>query len=102
MFTRIPDRRATFGKEREMIQVITISREYGSGGASIAKILGERLGWRLIDALLIAEVARSARATPETVRAYEENVDPWFHRIMKALWRGDVYRTVHGCSRMGM
>ena len=32
-----------------MIRVITISREYGSGGGTVARMLAERLGWRLVD-----------------------------------------------------
>jgi cytidylate kinase len=71
-----------------MIQVITISREYGSGGGQVAEILGRRLGWRLIDDVLIAEIARSIHASPEAVRSHEETVDRWFHSMVKALWRG--------------
>jgi cytidylate kinase len=71
-----------------MIQVITISRDYGSGGGAIAQALGHRLGWRLIDDPFIADIARSIHASPEAVRSHEEQVDPWFHRITKALWRG--------------
>jgi cytidylate kinase len=71
-----------------MVRAITISREYGSGGGLIAQMLGARLGWRLIDDPLIAEIARSVQASPEAVRVHQETVDPWFHRIMKALWRG--------------
>src|SRR5947209_13392482 len=65
-----------------------MSREYGSGGASIAQILGERLGWRLVDDPLIADISKRIGQTPEAVRSHEESVDPWFHRIVKALWRG--------------
>lgn len=71
-----------------MIRTITIGREYGSGGSDIARALSKRLDWRLIDDPLVAEVARSARASADEVRAREESVDPWFHRIMRALWRG--------------
>src|SRR5215472_14530060 len=71
-----------------MIRIVTISREYGSGGGAIARILGDRLGWRLIDDPLIAEISRGIHQTPESVRTHEESVDPWFHRILKALWRG--------------
>lgn len=71
-----------------MIRAITIGREYGSGGSLIARVLSEHLGWRLIDDPLIAEIAKSVRASAEVVRAHEECVDPWFHRIMRALWRG--------------
>ncbi len=71
-----------------MIQIITISREYGSGGGQVAKILASRLNWRLIDDTFIAEIARSIQASPEAVRSHEEMVDPWFQRIVRALWRG--------------
>jgi Cytidylate kinase-like family len=71
-----------------MIRIITISREYGSGGGEIARILGGRLGWRLIDDSLIAEISKRIHHSPEAIRSHEESVDPWFHRILKALWRG--------------
>src|SRR4051812_31678374 len=71
-----------------MIRVITIGREYGSGGADVARLLSERLRWRLIDDCLVAGIAKNARSSAEVVLAHQETVDPWFHRIMKALWRG--------------
>jgi cytidylate kinase len=71
-----------------MVRVITVSREYGSGGGEIARILGERLGWRMIDDSLVAQIARRARATAEEVECREEAVDPWLHRLFKALWLG--------------
>ena len=71
-----------------VIRIITIGREYGSGGGTIASILARRLGWKLIDDSLIAHVAETAKTSPEAVQARDESVDPWFHRIMKALWRG--------------
>lgn len=77
-----------------MVRILTISREYGSGGGSIAAILAKRLGWRLIDDSLIAQIATSAKTSPDAVQAHEESVDPWFHRLMKALWRGGFMGTV--------
>jgi cytidylate kinase len=71
-----------------MVRVITIGREYGSGGRSIARILSTRLGWKLVDDCLIAEIARNVNASADAIRTHEESVDPWFHRVMKALWRG--------------
>jgi cytidylate kinase len=76
-----------------VIRIITISREYGSGGGAIAGIVGERLGWRLIDESLIAELSKTIHQAPEAVRSHEESVDPWFHRIVKALWRGGFVGT---------
>jgi cytidylate kinase len=71
-----------------MFNVITISREYGSGGGLIAEMLARRLGWKLVDTLLVAEVARRAKIDAATAARFDESVDPWFHRLVKGLWRG--------------
>jgi cytidylate kinase len=71
-----------------MIRVITISREYGSGGGTVARMLADRLVWRLVDKSLITEIARTAKVNPDLAERFDESVDPWFHRMNKALWRG--------------
>lgn len=71
-----------------MIRVITISREYGSGGGSIGRFLASRLNWKLVDAPLITEIARIARIDPALAERYDEETDPWFQRVVKALWHG--------------
>ena len=72
-----------------MIRAITIAREYGSGGAVIARLLADRLGWRLLDRDLLNEVARTANVAPAVAERFDERIDPWFHRLVKhALWRG--------------
>ena len=42
------------------VRIITLEREYGSGGANIAKQIAERLGWKLWDEEITAEIARVA------------------------------------------
>ena len=71
-----------------MFRIITISREYGSGGARVAEILAKRLGWKLVDRSLVAEVAKRAQVDPAVVARFDESADPWFHHLVKALWRG--------------
>ncbi len=71
-----------------MIRVITVSREYGSGGGPIARIVAERLGWRLVDDPLVKELAKTADVNPELAARYDESIDPWFYRLFKAIWRG--------------
>jgi cytidylate kinase len=71
-----------------MFNVITISREYGSGGGTLAEMLSQRLAWKLVDKSLVAEVARRAQIDPEIAARYDECVDPWFHRLVKGLWQG--------------
>ena len=80
-----------------MVSVITISREFGSGGSEIARILAERLEWKLIDDPLVAEIAKRANVSHDLALRYDECVDPWFHRMFKALWQGGYEGVVsHG------
>ncbi len=81
-----------------MIRVITISREHGSGGGEVARLLAERLHWKQIDDPLVAELARSANVPPDLARRFDERVDPWFHRITKALWRGGYEANISRCE----
>jgi len=71
-----------------MFNVVTVSREYGSGGGLIAEILANRLGWKLVDKALVSEVARRLQIDAETAARFDESVDPWFHRLVKGLWQG--------------
>lgn len=71
-----------------MTRVITLSRQYGSGGAEIARRLAERLGWRLLGQSVVNEIAARAQVSPAVAAAYDERVDPWLHSIVKALWQG--------------
>lgn len=69
-------------------RAITISREYGSGGAEIARRIAERIRWKLVDDPLLEEIARRAQVPSEVARRYDECVNPWFHRLVQAVWRG--------------
>jgi len=70
MFTGVP-----------MFRVLTVEREYGSGGSAIARIVAETLGWRLLDRALVTAVARTARVDAATVSQYDERIDSWWHRF---------------------
>ncbi len=53
-------------------RIITISRQFGSGGHSIAKKAAERLGIGFYDGELIAEVARHSGLSEDFIRENEE------------------------------
>jgi cytidylate kinase len=78
-----------------MFKILTIEREYGAGGGHVARALAERLGWRLYDQQLTAEIARRADVHPEAVRRCDEHRDPLFYRLAKAFWRGSYERAMH-------
>jgi cytidylate kinase len=71
-----------------MIKVITIEREYGSGAASIAAAIADRLGWKLWDQEITEEIARRLKCKKELVQQHEERCDSMFYRLIKAFMRG--------------
>src|SRR5664279_6249347 len=75
-------------QEPDMIRVITIDREYGSGGADIAKALADRLGWKLWDQALTNEIARYMECDCRVVEEHEEKRDPLYYRLLKSFVRG--------------
>lgn len=70
------------------MRVITIEREYGSGGAVIAKKVADRLGWKLWDQLLTNQIARLLDCDSRTVEKREEKRDPVVYRLFRAFMRG--------------
>jgi cytidylate kinase len=78
-----------------MIKIITIEREYGSGGAEIARRLAERLGWKLWDHLLTEEIARLANCPQSVVQCREERNDPLYYRLFKSFLRGSYEGSIN-------
>jgi len=79
-------------------RVVTVAREYGSGGAAVAARLAERLGFKLLDRGLVERIAEEARVPPDVAAKLDERVDPWVRRIGRALWYGgfEAVAAVHG------
>src|SRR5260221_14636894 len=71
-----------------MIKIVTIEREYGSGGGEIARSLATQLGWKLWDQLLTEEIARLANCPKAVVEVREERTDPLYYRLFKSFLRG--------------
>jgi hypothetical protein len=58
----------------------------------IAAKLAERLGWKLYDQELTAEIARIAQVDQEVVARCDEQCDPLLYRLAKVFWRGSYER----------
>jgi cytidylate kinase len=78
-----------------MIRTITIEREYGSGGADVARKLAERLGWKLWDQALTDEIARLMDCPSRTVEEREERKDSLSYRLFKSFMRGSFEGTLN-------
>jgi cytidylate kinase len=76
------------------VRIITVEREYGSGGAAIAERLAKQLGWKLWDRQLTEEIARVARVTHDAACRCDERVDPLLSRLFRVYARGSYERTL--------
>jgi len=76
------------------IRVVTVEREYGSGGAAIARDLAGRLGWKLWDEELTAEIARVAQVDHKVAACCDERVDSLLYRLFKVYARGSYERAL--------
>jgi cytidylate kinase len=68
-------------------QALTVAREFGSGGATIAQSIANRLGWKLLDDALIEEIACAAQVDSKVVSRFDEHVEGWLHRINRQAMR---------------
>ena len=52
--------------------IINIGRQFGSGGRTVASIIGEKLGVEVYDNELILKAAERSGVKPEFFRHYDE------------------------------
>src|SRR5712692_8257427 len=65
--------------------VITVTRQYASGGAALAREVAEALGWTVIDNQFVDEVARRAGLPPAEVAGREERAPGLLERLARTL-----------------
>lgn len=65
--------------------VVTISRQYASGGSDIARRVAERLGWTLIDNEFVDKVSELAGMSRDEVERLEERIPGLMERLARAL-----------------
>ena len=69
--------------------VITVSRQTGSGGATIGQRIAERLGAGYLDTQIIREVAHRLGISEATAAAYDERAEAFIERLARVLWLAD-------------
>jgi len=67
-----------------MFNVVTIAREYGSGGSDIAHKVAEMMGWVCIDKQIIEKVAAMGKVDPAWAARADERVNSWWARSGRA------------------
>jgi Cytidylate kinase-like family len=84
-----------------MIRIITVDREYGAGGNTIATALANRRGWTLWDQRLTDEIASRMGSDRGEVEAREERCDPTYYRLLKAFMKGSFEGSLNA-PRLGV
>ncbi len=74
-----------------MINVVTIAREYGSGGAELGRLVAAKLGWELLDRQLVDRVARIAGLDPKTAASLDERAHRWWQFALAGVSHGALY-----------
>jgi cytidylate kinase len=84
-----------------MFRIVTVAREYGSGGGRIAQLAAGRLGWKLLDRCLVEKIAETARIEPQIAEKFDERPDPWLDRLADAFWQSPGLRGYIGAPVPG-
>lgn len=66
-----------------MRKIITISREFGSGGRVIGKTIAENLGYDFYDSKIIDMAAEESGLSPEFIEKTEQNISSgWLYNLL--------------------
>ena len=68
--------------------VITITRQYASGGSEVARLVAAELRWDVIDNEFVDEVARRADLAPAAVAQRDERAPGLLERLARTLAAG--------------
>lgn len=77
--------------------VITIGRQFGSGGREIGKLVAERLGIAYYDKELLCEAAKKAGVSPEFFEKSDGKISEIFQR---ALLFYDGLQSIYAICRL--
>src|SRR5690349_22737292 len=68
--------------------VITLTRQYASGGSEVARLVAAQLRWEVIDNEFVDQVARRAGIAPDEVAQRDERAPGLLERLARTLAAG--------------
>jgi cytidylate kinase len=69
---------------------ISLSREAGAGGLTIARIIGQRLGWDVLDKELVEFIAERYDVPRDTLDLVDETGANWFYDVLGSFLNARV------------
>jgi cytidylate kinase len=85
-----------------MFNVVTIAREYGSGGAEVGRRAAEMLGWELLDKQIIERVAAIGKIDRMWAEQADEQSCAWWERVLSGFRHGGPEVYVGGVADTGV
>jgi hypothetical protein len=85
-----------------MFNVLTIAREYGSGGSDIGRKVSELLNWECVDKQIIERVADMGKVDPSWAAQADEHAIAWWERVMKGFRKGGPESFIGEESELGV
>jgi cytidylate kinase len=80
--------------------VITISRQHGTGGRALGRMVAQRLGYTLADSEIIERLAKEARVSPRWVESFEKEAGTRMSRFISTMvarkWVDRILKDEHG------
>lgn len=73
--------------------IITITREFGSGGRTIAKKLAEKLGYAYYDYEIVQQIAQESGFAKEYIEENGEDAQAQVHLALFGIIMDITYRT---------
>ncbi len=74
-----------------MIGVVTIAREYGSGGAELGRLVSVKMGWKLLDRQLVDRVAHVSGVDPKPAASLDEHTHHWWQWAIAGMSHASPY-----------
>jgi cytidylate kinase len=85
-----------------MFNVVTIAREYGSGGAEVGRRVAEMLNWELVDKQIIERVATLGKIDRAWAEEADEQSCAWWERVLNGFRHGGPEVYVGGVADTGV
>jgi len=85
-----------------VFNVVTIAREYGSGGSDIGRKVADLLGWVCVDKQIIERVSAIGKVEPSWAEKADEHASAWWERVMKSFRMGGPESYVGEGSEFGL
>ena len=79
---RLLSSRGTLAGAKKLGPFLTISREFGAGGSLVAELVGQKLGWEVLDKGILDRVSQRYHLSRPMLELVDETKSNWAHNIL--------------------